>query len=294
MTTDLERQLTDDLHELADHESATPDLAAIERRGRALRRRGLAARSTAGVAGVAIVAGATVLATAANTGPAPTALPSVHTIAVRMVAAVKQATSNSTYIETMDTGQDISTIYKDLPSSSVEQVYANESGTLLAKTGMRWHGSDWDIRVVDYQKRAWGQVTRPADKNFRVPPDGFGAIGSPAGPLDPAPGFANAFDVGQLENTGHSEEKTPGVTYTYTLTGTETVDGQVCYRIVRSVKHATLDTWWISKATGLPVKQTQRSGAQTIVSTYQWQVPRDKAPASLWPTPPAGFTHVAK
>ncbi|HEX5113680.1 MAG TPA: hypothetical protein VFW65_00630 [Pseudonocardiaceae bacterium] len=51
---------------------------------------------------------------------------------------------------------------------------------------------------------------------------------------------------------------------------------------------------WISKATALPVKTTQTAYGQTTVSTFQWQVARDQAPASLWPTPPAGFTHATK
>jgi hypothetical protein len=87
-------------------------------------------------------------------------------------------------------------------------------------------------------------------------------------------------------STGQSQEKSVDVTFTYTITGTQTVDGQVCYRVVSSGRqHVTL---WINKATALPVKTINQEFG--IVTTYHWQVPRDQAPASLWPSPPAGFT----
>lgn len=287
MTTDLERRLTDDLHELADHEPVMPDLAAIERRGRALRRRGLAARGTAGVA---IVAGATVLATAVNTGQAPTELPSAHTIAVRMVAAVKQATSNSTYITTINNGKQISTMYTDLAGRALEVVSTTESGTLLYQIGMRWHGNDWDTRTVDYRTRTWGQATRPASKDATVGPGDVWAVASASGPVDTAQQFAEAVNVGQLASTGQTQHRTPDVTYTYTVTGTETVDGQLCYRVATTSRHHLLNTLWINKATALPVRTIGHPGGDTVVLTYQWRVPRDQTPASLWPAPPAGFT----
>lgn len=53
-----------------------------------------------------------------------------ETIAVRMVAAVKQATSGSTFITTLNDGNQILTTYTDLAAPAMETMSTTESGGL--------------------------------------------------------------------------------------------------------------------------------------------------------------------
>jgi hypothetical protein len=90
MKTQPETQLSDDLQQIVASQPFAPDVAAIERRGRQLRRRSVAAR---GAAGLGVAAGITAVALAVSTAqpgaarPGRAQAPSVAAPAVRLASA---------------------------------------------------------------------------------------------------------------------------------------------------------------------------------------------------------------
>jgi hypothetical protein len=298
----FEARLSDDLERITARQPFAPDVAAIEQRGRQIRRHRTAYRGAAGF-GVAASATALVLVLASAqpstlkpqhtaTGPERTttgaAQPrttqpgtrlAVKTIVAKTIAAVSaaQPTSLLQVTSTLSSG-DVSTVQftSDAPDQVVEAVYENSSGQPVRESALRLvpgsQSGQYQMREIDFTAHTYTE-----DDNLQ------GANGGQAIP-NPATAFLD-----QLQ-----QDRQPGNPQgPVVLEGTTTVDGQAADILEFPGPSGTTQpttgamTMWVSQATSLPIKSV--SSGTTV--TYQWSAPSPGTAAGLWPNIPAGFTN---
>jgi len=143
--------------------------------------------------------------------------------------------------------------------------------------------------LVDYQHRTWsrltfndgGQLSAPS----AAPPGRFTcdsankAFGIVFNPIDLLASLRAWESCGWLR-----------------ADGTATVDGVAAVRLVIPFRNSSPGTWWVSRATYLPVRATvvNQRGKLLVVYDFRWLPPTRANLAKLaLPVPPRGFTRVA-
>jgi hypothetical protein len=261
-----ERQLLDELVAFQhDHRGEAHASLASSRPWRGARR--------AMVAGAALlVAAGAVLYAARPDGssrdhPAGVSIATISaaTLNARSAAAVSDKSDS---VLTMTSPGAVSTI--DLLSQTdVEtRVDANGSPTrVFAVRRVAGSPDVHDVLIIDYGSRSWNLRRVASTPQDHAPP-----IPDPAEALQQQ--LSDDIAVGRS-----------------VVEGSESVDGSKTWRVRTTLPDGTTSTIWIDQETSLPVKQVSPVGSVTY--TYNWQARTPDVLASLWPTPPAGFTEVS-
>ena len=275
MKTPLETALSDDLSQIVTAQPFLPDVDAIERRGRQLRRRGAAARGVTGLAAVAGVAAIALAVASAQPGvtrsPRASAVPKVSakTIEARTLAAISSAAPDSVLRTVVVTAAGVSRYTVDAPGQATERVRTNKAGRTTEVTAIRQDPGTagvYQMITIDFVSRTWSETDLHA-------PSTAPAIENPAKAI-----------AAQLH-----QDETVGTNGHARVVGTAIIDGQRAYTILLTGPGAPPSKLWISQATSLPIK----AASQGADVTYHWSAPSAGAAASLWPSIPAGSTKVA-
>jgi hypothetical protein len=287
MKSQQEVQLSDDLRQLVAAPPFEPDLTAIERRGRQSRRRGLAAKSAAGLA-VALVAVAAGVAVAGPGGARPaTGQPAVVTAAyvVRHVEAtlgdasdfIVRTTQESSTGRPGSTGEPLITQWTDPRTGSTYGLQGTGSSQQLFWGSTYFVGRvlHWRTTEADYSTRTWFVSKIHAAEPVSGP--------LPSGPSVPG---GSPEQIAQELRAG-----------TFTIVGHGEVNGHRATEL-RMVLGPVENDLWVDSTTYQPVREiktiTVRSQVDRIVLNESW-IPRTPALVNLanHPQIPAGFRQVA-
>jgi hypothetical protein len=292
MKSQQEVQLSDDLRQLVADQPFEPDLAAIERRGRQSRRRGLAVKGAAGLA-VALVAGAAGVAVAGPGSARPaisqsaTSQPAVVTAAyvVRHVEATLGDASSVIVRTTQENSA-------GLPGSTAEPLITEWTDPRTGNSyGMQGIGSSqevfwestyfagrvlhWRDTEADYSTHTWFVSVSHAAGPVSGP--------LPAGPSEPGgtpQQIAQELRAGTFKIVGHGE-----------VNGHQATELQL-------VLGSFQNDLWVDSTTYQPVREirTITAGSHVVraVVNESW-IARTPALVNLanHPHPPAGFRQVA-
>jgi hypothetical protein len=267
--------LTEDLRELSGNQPYEPDLDAVIRRGRQLRRRRAALVSggtaaAAAVVAIVLVAGAgqggapaRKAATATGNGPSTTG-GQVAELTARITSAMGTARASETDRMTAVT-----------PSGTTENI-VTRSGIEMETT---WNPGGVKQRVVFEQNFQAGRHPSEyildidyANHTATTRIVRLDAPSARSGPLPRTTIIPDAYLPGS-----------PGTR----LAGTAQVNGQPAYKFTIPGTHGFNSTVWVSKASYLPLKEVAHQGANTY--QYSWSFTPGSAPAK--PAIPPGFKH---
>jgi len=262
MNPDRERTLTEDLRELTADRPFRPDLDAVIRRGRELRRRRVALISGGGAAVVAAAA-AIALTVAVGQGRVTpprtdTALGSQETqLTAKIMSAMDAADANSTMGTVAKTAS--GTTETIVHKGWVLQTTWNSSGVkelvvFSQLSGLTTKNFVNKLLTLDYATNTATTETLVGDENASYPLAVF------EGPMLPMAGSK--------------------------LIGTTSVDGQSAYEFAIQGGEGFDCQVWVSKETLLPLKETAHQG--TTAYDYWWSYAPESAAAAKPPIPP-GF-----
>lgn len=301
MKSQQEILLSDDLHQIVASQPFAPDVAAIEQRGRQLRRRSAAVRGAAGLGAVAgitavalVVSGVVGLpashpqsnqaqagsapsgsgpsgSASSGSGPASSApassapVPSVHTIEARTVAAVTAIGADSVLRTVVRVADNVNRFTIDQPDQVSAYVHAaggRKANEVVTRQAPGQPGV-YQMRVINFSVRTWSEHVFHGMSSSPIP--------------NPAREYLTVFK--------------PSANGRVRFVGSGTVDGVPAYKISFTALDSTQSTGfdWISKATYLPIKGTSPGG---VTVTYRWSGAGSVRGASLWPSVPAGFAKV--
>ncbi|HTU04468.1 MAG TPA: hypothetical protein VMG13_02850 [Trebonia sp.] len=262
MNPDRERTLTEDLRELTADRPFRPDLDAVIRRGRELRRRRVALISGGGAAVVAAAA-AIALTVAVGQGRVTpprtdTALGSQETqLTAKIMSAMDAADANSTMGTVAKTAS--GTTETIVHKGWVLQTTWNSGGVkelvvFSQLSGLTTKNFVNKLLTLDYATNTATTETLVGDENASYPLAVF------EGPMLPMAGSK--------------------------LLGITSVDGQSAYEFAIQGGDGFDCRVWVSKETLLPLKETAHQG--TTAYDYWWSYAPESAAAAKPPIPP-GF-----
>jgi hypothetical protein len=281
MNTNIGPLFTQDLRELAAHQSPELDIDAIMRRGRALRRRRFA---LTGAGGSVVAAGvAAVLAVSASAaGPvghtgAAARTPSISGLKAQLTAAISKAqatsklTVNSSFAAEKGGSSTSETI--TVPSRNwAKSVTWNHAGgkqqveftTELAGTGTHRGYTEVKTLTINYPARTYA-----TERTY-----------TPAGHAVVIP-WSGAYQPQSLKTTPWNK-----------VVGTATVDGHRTFVLLQTGSGGFTETLWVDQTTLLPVKDVVHTFAGTTTDQYTWSPAAGASATAAANTPaiPAGFT----
>jgi|HubBroStandDraft_1064217.scaffolds.fasta_scaffold06517_2 hypothetical protein len=280
MNSNSESVLAAELQDLAGVQPFAPDLDAITRRGRALRRRRIVLAGAGGsVAAVGVAAIVAVAALAAGpSGPAGVAAgtPSASVLRAQLMAALSKAkaTAKLTVMSTFadKSGASSTSEIVTVPSQKWQELTSWDSAgiktevdfaTELAGTGRYKGYTEQRTLTLDYPARTFSieRVYSPA-RDVIVP-------------------WVSDNQPESLKNTPWSK-----------VVGTATLHGQPVYILVQTGSGGYSATVWVNKATLLPVKDVVHTFAGTTTDDYTWSsaAGADATAGANTPAIPYGFT----
>jgi hypothetical protein len=269
-----ESMIAEDLRELTARQPFEPDLDAITRRGRQLRRRHftLVSGGVAAIAALAVAAGT--IYGQAGTQHRPTAAGNVS--AAPVGSHVAELTARITSL--MRTAQ-------AAHPTEVDKVIAKSaSGTtesIVTRSGLELQ-TTWDASGVK-QRVVYTQLTGATSKNPETKVLDIDYAGRVA--------TAQTISLSKTSSkpipvTLYPDAYLPGSPGTK-LAGTATVNGQPAYEFTIPGAYGFDCTVWVSKTDYLPLKEVAHQGATTY--DYSWSFESAAVPAK--PSIPAGFKH---
>jgi hypothetical protein len=295
MSRTIESALAEDLRELAAHrppQASQPDLDAVIRRGRALRRRrvlvpgAVAAVSAAGAAAIVLASGPGL---AAHRPDGAAHITSARALQVRLAAAytsakrslevtdVSEASGQTTETITVPSQQWTETIDSSASGARESVSFTYELPRPERLTLTLYHGDNqketvkglfWVFKTlrIDYTTQHYYIDTAyaPAGKNGQRNAD------------------AQFFPLPQPESLKTSSWSK--------LTGTATVDGQPTYVLAQTGSGGVTATTWVSQKTLLPVQDVVHTYVGTSTDHYTYATAAGATAAASQPSIPAGFT----
>jgi hypothetical protein len=288
MNPHIETLLAQDLRELTTRQVRGPDLDAITRRGRALRRRrmGLAgvggATVTAGIAaGVAVALTAGAAGGQAGVPGHPGGLaaggtPSAGVLRAHLAAAFSKAVATSKLT--------VRSTFNGYPSVTVTVPSQNWQ----LETDMYPNGATMQVKFTNVEPGTGayagvlGEKTLTLDYGHRL------AITSVSYSLDPK----RITDATPWYGDKQMESLRPSSWSK--VSGTATVDGQSAYVLSQAGSGGYRSMVWVSKETLLPIKDVVHTDVGTTYDTYIWSAASGSSAAAAANAPaiPAGFTRI--
>jgi hypothetical protein len=297
VNTNIETLLARDLRELTAYQAPGPDLDAITRRGRALRRRrmGLAGAGGATVAvgiaaavAIALTGGAAVSQTrvpghpgglAAGGTPARTStgIPSAATLRAHLTVALRKAAATSKLT--------VRSTFNGYPSVTVTVPSQNWQ----LETDMYRNGAPMQVTFTSVEPGTGAYAGVMAEKTLTLDYAHHRAITRVIYALDPK------LITDATPWYGDSQPESLRASSWSKVTGTATVDGQPAYVLAQTGSGGYHSTVWVSKKTLLPIKDVVHTYVGTTHDTYIWSAASGPSATAAANTPaiPAGFTRIA-
>ena len=288
MNPDIETLLAQDLRELTRHQVPGPDLDAITRRGRALRRRRMGLAGVGGATVTVGIAAAVAVALTASTaggqagvpghpgGLAAGGTPSAVDLQAHLTAAFTKAVATSKLtVRSTFNGHPSVTVTVPSKNWQLETVKHRNGATMQVTFTSVEPGTGAYAGVLE-------EKTLTLDYTHRQAITGVLYSLDPKRITDVTPWYGDK----QPESLRHSSWSK--------VTGTATVDGQPAYVLAQAGSGGYRSTVWVSKQTLLPIKDVVHTYVGTTYDTYIWSAasgPSVTAAANL-PAIPAGFTRI--
>jgi hypothetical protein len=309
MTPDIETLLEQDLRKLTAHPVREPDLDAITRRGRALRRRRMALAGAGGATGgvAAAVAIALAVGTAGQAGPGR---PGSLAAGASPVDGTASAAPKHTATDTPPP------VFTGIPSAAELKAHltvALSKAMATSELTVRSTFNGFPMVTVTVPSQNWQLETDKTPSGaiqqvvFTSVEPGTGAY---AGVLEEKTltidygqryAVTNALfslDPKYITDTtpwyGDSQPESLQSSSWSKVTGTATVDGQPAYVLAQTGSGGYHSTVWVSKKTLLPIKDVVHTYVGTTYDTYTWSAasgPSATAAANV-PAIPPGFTRI--
>lgn len=312
MSPDIETLLEQDLRKLAARPVPGPDLEAITRRGRALRRRRIALAGAGGA--TAGVAAAVAIALAAGTAGQAAGPGRPGSLAAGASAAGR--TASATPKHTAAAAAAPAPVFTGTPSAAELEAHVTVALSKAVATSeltvrSTFNGSpsvtvtvpsqNWQLQTDKYPSGAIQQVVftsvEPGTGAYA------GALESKTLTIDYSQRNAVTREVLSLDPKnitgatpwhGDSQPESLQPSSWSKVTGTATVDGQPAYVLAQTGSGGYHSTVWVSEKTLLPIKDVVHTYAGTTYDTYTWSAasgPSASAAANV-PAIPPGFTRI--
>jgi hypothetical protein len=301
MNPNIETSLAQDLRELTTRQVPAPDLDAITRRGRALRRRRMSLAGVGGATATAGIAAAVAIALTAGgqagvpghsggitAGGTPSGVPghsggltaggtpSASDLQAQLTAAFSKAVATSK-LTVRSTFNGYPSVTVTVPSKNWQRetdMYRNGAISQITFTSVE-HGAGAYAGVLEEKTLTLDYGHRQAITRVIYSLD-------PKQITDSTPWYGDKQPE-SLQRSSWSK-----------VTGTAIVDGQAAYVLAQTGSGGYHSTVWVSKKTLLPIKDVVHTYVGTTHDTYIWSAASGSSAtaAASAPAIPAGFTRI--
>jgi hypothetical protein len=310
MNPDIETLLAQDLRELTRHQVPGPDLDAITRRGRALRRRRMGLAGVGGATVTAGIAAAVAVALAAGTaggqtgvpghpgrlaaGGTPSAVPGhsgglaaggtpAFTFKGTPSAAALRAHLTAALVKAVATSKlTVRSTFNGYPSVIVTVPSQNWA----LETDMYRNGSTMQVKFTSVEPGTGAYAGILTEKRLNLYYDHRKATSQVFYSLNPK------WITDATPWHGDEQPESLQPSSWSKVTGTATVDGQPAYVLAQAGSGGYHSKVWVSKKTLLPIKDVVHTYVGTTHDTYIWSAVSGASATAAANTPaiPAGFT----
>src|SRR5215469_13063309 len=312
MNPNIETLLAQDLRELTTHQVPGPDLDAITRRGRALRRRRIGLAGVGGATVTAGIAAAVAIALTAGTaggqagfprhpgglaaGGTPSGVPAhpggiaasgtpAPTFTGTPSAADLQAQLTAAYSKAVATSK--LTVRSTFNGYPIVRVTVPSQNWQL-ETDMYRNGTTMQVKFTSVQRGTGAYAGVLGEKTVTLYYDDHKAITRVIYSLRPkwiteaTPWYGDTQPT-SLQHSSWSK-----------VIGTATVDGQPAWVLAQTGSGGVYSKVWVSKETLLPIKDVVHTYVGTTHDSYTWSAASGPSATAAANTPaiPAGFTRI--